>query len=277
MPEQEDSDDPDVLRSEIKRLRKLLTEHTSPLEVILKRRGFNIFRKESLDDLLIPAEKFLDEFYEMMKKYSFRLFLREVIRHQGGFSPDMVTRYAAADVTEGYIGFMEAVGLVRRAPGGFCLIRVPIKSFGETLEWLVAEIFRREFAAESIRGIRFRRPGVGGDYDLIVKVDGAILYMEIKSSPPKQIYQNEIASFFKRIQDLSPDIGIFFMDTELRMQDKIIPMFAEELRKDDNPPEILRIEKELFQISGKVFIINARESIISNIGKVLSFYFRRKQ
>jgi hypothetical protein len=142
---------------------------------------------------------------------------------------------------------------------------------------LVAEIFRREFAAESIRGIRFRRPGVGGDYDLIVKVDGAILYMEIKSSPPKQIYQNEIASFFKRIQDLSPDIGIFFMDTELRMQDKIIPMFAEELRKDDNPPEILRIEKELFQISGKVFIINARESIISNIGKVLSFYFRRKQ
>ena len=73
---------------------------------------------------------------------------------------------------------------------------------------------------------------MGGDYDLIAKVDGSILYMEIKSSPPKQIYQNEISAFFDRVADLSPEISIFFVDTELRMKDKIVLMFEEELKKE---------------------------------------------
>jgi hypothetical protein len=119
---------------------------------------------------------------------------------------------------------------------------------------------------------------VGGDYDLIAKVDGAILYMEIKSSPPKQIYQNEISAFFDRVSDLSPEISIFFVDTELRMKDKIVLMFDEELKKRHvNPPNVIRIEKELFQILDRTFIINAKDSITANIEKVLSLYFRRGQ
>ncbi len=149
-------------------------------------------------------------------------------------------------------------------------------SFGETLEWFVAEIFRVEFMTEAIWGIRFKRPLVGGDYDLIAKVDGSILYMEIKSSPPKQIYQNEISAFFDRVYDLSAEISIFFMDTELRMKDKIVPMFEEELKKRYTESlKILRIEKELFHLWDRIFIINAKDSIVANIEKVLSWYFRR--
>ena len=147
---------------------------------------------------------------------------------------------------------MTAIGLIEDVPGGFRLSRRPIKSFGETLEWFVAEIFKREFSTEAIWGIRFKRPKVGGDYDIIAKVDGSILYMEVKSSPPKQIYQNEIAAFFDRVTDLSPEISIFFVDTELRMKDKIVLMFEEELkRRHESPPKVVRMEKELFQTSGQ--------------------------
>lgn len=171
---------------------------------------------------------------------------------------------------------MKKIGLIEAVSDGFRLLPGPIKSFGSTLEWFVAEIFRREFAAEAIWGIRFKRPRIGGDYDLIAKVDGAIVYMEIKSSPPKQIYQNEISAFFDRTGDLSPEISIFFVDTELRMKDKIVLMFEEEYKKRTvDPPGVLRMEKELFQIQDKVFIINAKDSIAANIEKVLIWYFRR--
>jgi hypothetical protein len=264
------------LHNEIKRLRRSLAELTPPLDVLLKRRGFKIFKKEPSEDLLLPEKQFTGSFYEMLKKYSFRLFLRDVIKHQEFFRPENVTRYATAAVTSEYIGYLRDIGLIALISDGFHLMPGPIKSFGETLEWFIAEIFKKEFATEAIWGIRSKRPNVGGDYDLIAKVDGSIVYMEIKSSPPKQIYQNEISAFFDRTLDLSPEICIFFVDTELRMKDKIVPMFYEEYKKRAvEPPEIMRMEKELFQIRDKMFIINAKDSIAANIEKVLIWYFRR--
>jgi hypothetical protein len=272
------SNETENLREEIKRLRKSLSELTPSLDVLLKRRGFKIFKKEPSEDLLLPEEKHIRSYYEMMKKYSFRLFLREIIKHQNFFRLEDVTRYATSEVTKDYLEYMINICLVERLSNNFRLSIRPIKSFGETLEWFIAEIFKVEFAAEAIWGIRFKRPKVGGDYDLIAKVDGSILYMEIKSSPPKQIYQNEISAFFDRISDLRPEISIFFMDTELRMKDKIVPMFEEELEKKyENPPHVLRMEKELFHIWDRIFIMNAKDSIIANIEKILSWYFRRSQ
>ena len=278
MSENKNSDESQSLHDEIKRLRKSLSELTPPLEVLLRRRGFRVYKKEPSEDLLLPANKFAGGFYEMMKKYSFRLFLRDVIKVQKFFRLDDVKRYATMEVTKGYLEYLVEIGLVEKLSDGFRLLPGPIKSFGETLEWFLAEIFKAEFSTEAIWGIRFKRPLVGGDYDLIAKVDGSILCMEIKSSPPKQIYQQEISAFFDRVSDLLPEISIFFVDTELRMKDKIVPMFEEELKKRHaNPPKVLRMEKELFQILDRIFIINSKDSITANIEKVLSRYFRRDQ
>jgi len=272
------TDEESYLRDEIKRLRKSLSELTPSLEVLLKRRGFRIYRKEPSEDLLLPEKEFLKSYFEMMKKYSFRLFLREVIKHQEFFKLENVTKYATQEVTKDYVEYMIETGLVKKLPDGFRLTIGPVKSFGETLEWFVSETFKVEFAAEAIWGIRFKRPKVGGDYDLIAKLDGKILYMEIKSSPPKQIYQKEITAFFDRLSDFLPEIGIFFVDTELRMKDKIVPMFEEEVKaRYGTALKIIRMEKELFQIDDKIFIINAKDSIASNLEKVLSWYFRSSQ
>jgi hypothetical protein len=273
------SEEIEFLREENKRLRKKLSELTPSLSAILKRRGFKIYKKEPAGDLLIPGKKFIDEYYEMLRKYSFRLFLRDVIKRQPLFSLQQVTRYSTKEVTAGYLKYLIKTGIASHEDGFYKLKKQPIKSFGETLEWFVAEILKREFSAETVWGVKMKRPSVGGDYDLLSKIDGSILYMEIKSSPPKQIYQNEISSFLNRAYDLMPEIAIFFMDTELRMKDKIAPMFEEELRKRfDKPPEVARMEKELFEIETerpRIFIINAKDSVTANIETALVRYFRR--
>jgi hypothetical protein len=97
----------------------------------------------------------------------------------------------------------------------------------------------------------------------------------VKSSPPKQIYDSEIAAFLDRVADLSPAIAVFLMDTELRMKDKLVPMFEKELaRRFLDPPPVLRVERELFQISDRIFIVNAKESILGNLGRISGESYR---
>ena len=149
-------------------------------------------------------------------------------------------------------------------------------SFGETLEWYIAELFKRELGSEAVWGVKFKRPRVGGDYDVIAKFDGSLLYMEVKSSPPKQIYDSEIAAFLDRVDDLAPAIAVFLMDTELRMKDKLVPMFEKELKERlKKPPDVLRMQRELFQVRDRIFIINAKESILRNIETVTGWYYRK--
>lgn len=293
-----------LLKSEIKRLRKSLSELTPPISALLRRRGFKVYKKEPHGDLLIPEDRFIDDYYTMLHRYSFRLFLRDVIKHQSQFTAKDVTRYATQEVTEKYVDFLLDAELIekigsrakstthggqRQEDESYYLKKRPIKSFGPTLEWFLSEVFRREFAMESIWGVKFKRAVVGGDYDLIAKINSSILYMEVKSSPPKQIYVNEISAFLDRVFDLLPEISVFFMDTELRMKDKIVPMFEEELMKrspqeisslfgtlpEGNTFPVRRMEKEIFHIQNKTFIINSKDSTVNNLEKVLSWYFRR--
>lgn len=266
-----------LLKSEIKRLGKALSKVSPSLDILLKRRGFKVYKKEPSEDLLLPEKKYINIFYEKLKKYSFRLFLRDVIKHQNFFTIDKVARYATKEITSQYIDFLLKANLTESTAKGYRLKKRPIKSFGETLEWFIARLIEKEFESETIWGVKFKRPKVGGDYDLIAKIDSSILYMEIKSSPPKQIYDKEIAAFLNRVEDLSPEVSIFFMDTELRMKDKIVPMFEAELQRHyKKSVSVERIAKELFHINKKIFIINSKDSITANIRTVLSFYWSRK-
>ncbi len=270
-------DDIKLLKCEIKRLRKKLSELTPSLDVMLKLRGFTIYKKEPSDDLIIPGSTYSSNFYARLKKYSFRLFLRDVIKHQDFFTLEKVTKYATKQVSSGYLDFLLKAKIAESYRKGYRLKKRPVKSFGETLEWFVSRLIKNDFQAETVWGVKFKRPKIGGDYDLIAKMDSSLLYMEIKSSPPKQIQNREITGFLNRVEDLSPDISIFFVDTELRMKDKIVPMFKDELmQRYKKSIAIDRIIKELFHINRKIFIINAKDSIATNIGTVLNFIWHKK-
>lgn len=268
------NDEINLLKDEINRLRKSLSELTPPLDALLARRGFKIFKKEPSGDLVIPDNRFIDDFYENLKKYSFRLFLRDVIKHQEFFRVNDVAKYPSSEIVKEYIALLLKFGLAEPFEDGFRLLKSPVRSFGETLEWFIAEIMKRDFQAETLWGIKFKRPSVGGDYDLISKIDSSILYMEIKSSPPKQIYDREITAFFDRVEDLCPEIAVFFVDTELRMKDKIVPMFEVEMfRRRKETRTVERLTREIFHIDNRIFIINAKPDISANIVEVLRAFF----
>jgi hypothetical protein len=275
MLDDHDAEELAFLRDEVKRLRRTLNELTPPLDMLLKRRGFRVYKKEPPDDLLVPDEPFRDGFYANLHKYSFRLFLRDVIKHQDRFTLEEVTRYSTTRVIRTYLNYLNDIRLINEGDAGFTLSHRPITSFGPTLEWYVAELLRREFGAEALWGVKFRRPNVGGDYDVLAKLDGSLLYIEVKSSPPKQVTDSEVVAFLDRVQDLSPEFSVFLMDTELRMKDKLVPMFEQALAKRHvQPPAVVRIERELFGVRDRLFIVNAKESISRNLEKAISRYIQ---
>ena len=281
MNEQEKDHEIGRLKAELLRLRALIRDQTAPLAVLLRRRGFRIYRKEPADDLLLPAIPGRDRYYELLTRYSFRLFLRDVIKHQPLFSAAEVTRFATPAVTGAYLRELADLGVVACGENGCRLAAGPVKSFGPTLEWFVAETIRREFAGEAIWGAKMRRSGVGGDYDVLARLDGLLLTVEVKSSPPKQVYQPEIGGFFSRVSDLLPEVAVFFMDTELRMRDKLVPMFEEEFTRRHVQAHMELVERELFRVAGwpghtGIYLSNASDGLPHNLELVLADWHRRR-
>lgn len=278
MIDDHDAEELTFLRDEVKRLRRTLNELTPSLDMLLKRRGFRVYKKEPPDDLLVPDEPFRDGFYANLHKYSFRLFLRDIIKHQDRFTLEEVTRYSTTGVIRTYLNYLHDIGMINEGAAGFTLSHRPITSFGPTLEWYVAELLGREFGAEAIWGVKFRRPAVGGDYDVLAKLDGSLLYIEVKSSPPKQVTDSEVRAFLDRVEDLSPELSVFLMDTELRMKDKLVPMFEQALAKrSSEPPAVVRIERELFGVRDRLFVMNAKESMCRNIETVVARYYQGRR
>jgi hypothetical protein len=162
MKDEKTSDELTFLRAEVKRLRKALNRKSPGIDALLRRRGFRIFKKEPAEDLLIPSKQYLAGYYRMLHKYSFRLFLRDVIKHRDSFTLEDVTRYATPSVTKEYLDYLLSVKLIRKRSKGYVLAKGPITSFGVTLEWYIAEVFKREFRSEAVWGVKFKRPEVGG-------------------------------------------------------------------------------------------------------------------
>ena len=129
MPKDRTFDELSFLRNEVRRLRHCLNVLTPGIELILKRRRFPVYKKEPADDLLVPGKEFLDDYYRMLHKYSFRLFLRDVIKQQDSFTPEQVTRYATSGVTNEYVDYILRIGLAKKKGKGYALFR-HFKSFG---------------------------------------------------------------------------------------------------------------------------------------------------
>lgn len=156
----------------------------SGIEKMLKIRGFSLSERGLNDKILIPGEQSIDRYYRQLHAYSFRIFLRDVIKHQDFFIPNNVARFASPAVTEKYIQFLCSVDLCRKEKDGYILLERPVKSFGKTLEWYVAQVLQREFDLETLWGIRLKGHFSGGDFDVLAKIESLLALIEVKSSPP---------------------------------------------------------------------------------------------
>jgi hypothetical protein len=251
------------------------------VEGMLKMRGIKVFRKNPTDRLFFPPEMpviYKSRFYKIMKRYSFRLVLRDMIKFQDRFRVQDLTRYCSSKVVKGYCDLLCEMGAIVKEGGEKYRTCVsPLYSFGPTLEWFVAEMFKREFASSAIYGVNMKKTLSGGDYDVVASWNRRLVYVEVKSSPPKGVELSEVSTFFWRIEDLLPEVAILFNDTQLRMKDKLVMMFEEELERRYGEQSkklypVARLVEELFHVHHHIFIINSKKDMVENFKICLKDY-----
>jgi len=271
------------LSKEIESIKAISLEDPSSVERMLKMRRLQVFRKNPIDRLfffpdLLPFYK--TRFYEMMKKYSFRIVLRDIVKHQEGFRIEDLTHYCSSKVAQRYCDLLVEMEVIIKNGKGRYQTRVsPLYSFGPTLEWFIAEMLKREFVSPAIYGVHVKHTPSGGDYDVIASWNQRLVYVEVKSSPPKGIESNEVSAFFSRIEDLLPEVSFLFNDTQLRMKDKLVILFEEELKRryGEESKALYPVERlidELFHVQHRIFVVNSKKDVVENFHICLKHYLQ---
>jgi hypothetical protein len=248
---------------------------TGEAMAMLVRRGFR--PEKSADEppfLPLLGEERAGKLSEWLGHYAFRLFLRGAVLRPEGFSPAQTTRYLGLDKTMEYAEALVDLGLAEKAGGGYRL-KWAAKSFGGILEWYVGRELARRFGFDVVTGVKLHAPGVGGDLDVVAAAEGKLVYLELKSSPPRNLAQNEITAFCDRLNFLRPDLSLFVIDTALRLSDKILPMFMEEFAgRGDDLSGRKRIAAQLWALTPRVYLVNGSRDLMMNIGKAVAAGFR---
>ena len=110
-----------ALRREVRALRAALAEPRASLPEALCRRGILLGRAGAPEGLLFPptlSAARQHSLYEELKRYSFRLFLRDLITHQESLRPETLTRFCSPEAAARYFRFLEGCGIIRRGRRG---------------------------------------------------------------------------------------------------------------------------------------------------------------
>lgn len=240
---------------------------------MLARRGLQT--RPAPRDLPFPpdlAEETADRLSDYLGHYAFRLFLRGAIQKAPGFAPEEATRYLSAAQARALTEALVRLELAVPVTEGRYRFRHPARSFGGTLEWYVGRELGRRFGLDVATGLKVRAPGVGGDLDVVAAAEGKLIYLELKSSPPKHLSATEVAAFFDRVRALRPDITVFVMDTALRLGDKVLPMLAAELggRLGHGRIEPRRVRREVWALTPHLYAVSAKPDLLGNIARAIA-------
>src|SRR5438128_7864671 len=200
--------------------------------------------------------------------YSFRLFLRGAIQRRGDFAPGEATRYLTTGQEKALADALVELGILVRTPRDRYRFVRRATSFGPTLEWYVARELCGRLGCDVATGVKFRAPGLGGDLDVVAAMEGKLIYLELKSSPPKHLTQGEVAAFFARVRRLRPDVAVFAMDTALRLSDRVLPLLVAELGSGASGPR--RIERDLWALNPHLYAVSAKSDLATNVCRLVA-------
>jgi hypothetical protein len=238
---------------------------------MLVRRGFRPERTAA--DVPFPLDLDEDRAAELSKwlgHYAFRLFLRGAIQRPDGFLPAETTRYLKLQQSMEYATVLVELALAEKA-GRHYKLKWPARNFGGTLEWYVGRELALRFGFDVARGVKLHAAGVGGDLDVVAAAEGKLVYLELKSSPPRNLDRKEIAAFCDRLILVRPDLSLFVVDTALRLSDKILPMFLEEfVRRGFEISGKKRVAAQLWAVTPRIYLVNGSRDLIMNIGKAIA-------
>ena len=273
-----------TLRQQVDGLRHPPLRSRKIIEAMLRRRGIRELKYTPRNAITLPeasSQEVEDTFYHLMKKYSFRIFLRDLIQHITSLKPEHLCKYCSEQIARQYLNTLSQHGILRKSdPWTYTFVSGSHHNFGDTLEWFVAKVMEKEFHVPATWGNRLKNHKTGGDYDVIANVESHLVYIEVKSSPPKHIDIPEITAFMDRVNTLRPDVAIFLEDTHLRMKDKLVGMFEKEIRNrygDQVSQNYLlqRVHREIFSINKAIFITNTKPDLISNLEICLKHFLAK--
>jgi hypothetical protein len=258
--------------------RPRLTAADLEVRAALRRRGLVWNGERDPTPLLVPARHAARaRHYALLAHYSYRLFLRDVLRQRTDLRAAGLARYVTPAVAARYLRVLGGLRLLTAAGRGRWRLRdARIASFGGTLEWYVAELLAREFGCAAAYGLRIHGAPHGGDYDVVACAEGELIYVETKSAPPRQIVQGEVGAFLDRVDTLRPDVALFLADTTLRMRDKLVVLFAAEVARRGLGWEAERLARETWRVGPEVYLVNADPDLARTIGWCLAAHFRSR-
>jgi hypothetical protein len=268
---------PRYLVTDVPKRRLKLTPSEIAVRSALRRRGLVWEGERDPTPLFVPGGRSRDRHYTLLGHYSYRLFLRDVLKHRNDLRLSFLTRYAGPRVAAEYLRFLTRTRLVKAtARGRYRLGIQGVTSFGQTLEWYIAELLTREFGCAATFGIRIPHARHGGDYDVVACAEGELIYLETKSAPPRQIVEGEVRAFVDRVDTLRPQLALFLVDTQLRMRDKLVPFFRAEIRRRRLKWLARRLEREIWRVGPEIYLLNSSPDLTRNLRACLATHFQAR-
>lgn len=225
----------------------------------------------------LPFPASMDEtaaarFVDLLDHYAFRLFLRGAILRPDGFAPEEATGYASPARARAFADALVEMGLAVRTSADRVRLVGAASNFGGTLEWYLARELRRWLGFATATGVKFHASGVGGDFDVVAAAEGRLVYLEVKSSPPKHVSDGEVRAFFDRLELVRPDVALFVVDTALRLEDKVVPLLVAGLPRGTGgaAPAPRRVERELWAITPHLYAVNSKPDLLGNVGRAIA-------
>lgn len=274
--------------SAIQALAKAVHDEIYSVANTLKRRGFIFSGHGAMNRLVLPKDMSklnLDKYYEYMGRRTFRNILKNIIAKRENISrTNYLGTCSDAKLSE-YFDFLCSIGVVHLDNhSSLYSLAITANDFGPTLEWYIAELFKRELASTSDWGVRIRDVKPGGDFDVMARVESALVWVEAKSSRPENISESDIKHFLQRDQNLDPNISIFFVDTRddlsglIQNFEKIITPVVDSKRYASDPSYHLKIKKltdfgDIYYLLRRIYIINSQPNILANLRNCLRHYF----
>ncbi|PMQ01872.1 MAG: hypothetical protein CBR30_04190 [Dictyoglomus sp. NZ13-RE01] len=264
---------------------KSLLESLEDLRLIrtLKLRGYSITESCSLERVILPRIKnneVLEKYYDLLFHYRFRRLLSDIIqvRNQNEINLDLLlTRWSWDEISD-YFELLVDWGILQKDENKYYFM-YGVDNFGETLEWFISRILRKEFLLPSFWGVKLLDIFGGGDFDVLSLLENYLVYIECKTSPPNNVRLRDLWEFLRRREVLGSNLTIFLIDTTLKVERNIIEnlkdLLDKRFAKDKNNIPVK--EKEgIYSFNNDLFILQAKGDFVNNFQYIFRNFLKSK-
>lgn len=150
------------------------------------------------------------ELLRLLRHRSFRKVLRKITYMDGPIRPAELESIAGTKVRS-YVDFLCTSGAATLI-GDEIVVAKGIDNFGPTLEWYLAQTIHWDLQGSANWSVNLKECP-HGDFDVLAWLP-PLVYVECKTSDPRDISSKEIVKFLERGQWLAPELAVMLVDTE---------------------------------------------------------------